>query len=304
MFKRVLVTGGSGFVGKRLKLLKPDWVYMSSSDCNLMNKNDIKNYLEKVKPDAIIHLAARVGGIKEASENQSDFFYKNSLININVIHAAYEANIKRVLSCLSTCCFPSVNKTYPMSEEDLMVGEPEEINECYSYAKRNLYIQSKWYTREYGVNYNTFTPSNIYGPENVFDLKKGHLISSMIRKFSEAEPGSELTFWGTGKPLRQHIYVDDLARIIVDLLEKHNTDHPIIVAPDENLSIKEIIDTCNRISGKDMQIKFNNYLDGQYRKDGSNRRLLDVIGAFEFTTLEQGLEKTYKWYQENKEKLK
>ncbi len=301
MFEKVLVTGGSGFVGKRLRLLKPDWVYMSSDDCDLMNMKDIKNYLNKIKPEAIIHLAARVGGIKEASENQSDFFYKNSLININLIHAAYQANIKRVLSCLSTCCFPSVNETYPMVEEDLMVGEPEEINECYSYAKRNLYIQSKWYSREYGLNYNTFTPSNIYGPDNVFDLNKGHLISSMIRKFTEANPGSELTFWGTGKPLRQHIYVDDLAKIIVLLLEKHNTNHPIIVAPNENLSIKEIIDVCNKISGKNMKISFNNYLDGQYRKDGSNKRLLDIVGDFNFTSFEEGLEKTYSWYQKNKE---
>ena len=297
MYEKVLVTGGSGFVGKRLKLIKPNWVYMSSEDCNLLERHDIEKYLEKVKPDAIIHLAARVGGIKEASENQSDFFYKNSLININIIHAAYKSNVKRVLSCLSTCCFPGVNKTYPMVEEDLMVGEPEEINECYSYAKRNLYIQSKWYTREYGVNYNTFTPCNIYGPENVFDLKKGHLISSMIRKFYESNPEGELTFWGTGNPLRQHIYVDDLAEIICKLLELHNSEEPIIVAPNENLTIREIIDTCNRISGKNIKINFNNYLDGQYRKDGSNKRLLEIVGDYKFTSFEEGLRKTYEWYE-------
>jgi len=297
MYNKVLVTGGSGFVGRRLKKIKPNWTYISSADCDLTNGLQLREYLNDVKPDAVIHLAARVGGIKEASENQSEFYYLNSMININVVHECYKAGIKRLLSCLSTCCFPDVSSSYPMTEEDLLKGEPTLTNYCYGYAKRNLFVQSKWYSKEYDVIYNTFTPSNIYGPENHFDLNKGHLISSMIRKFDEAQPGDTLTFWGTGDPLRQHLYVDDLAEIIVFLLNNHDSDLPIIVAPDENLSIKEIIKQCSEVVNKDIKIEFNNHLDGQYRKDGSNARLLQMMDGYEFTNLKNGLKLTYEWYK-------
>ena len=218
-FNKVLVTGGTGFVGRRLKKIKPDWIYMSSDDCDLTDARKLRKYLDDIKPDAVIHLAARAGGIKDSSENQSEFYYLNSIININIIHECYKAGIKRLLSCLSTCCFPDVSDSYPMTEEGLLKGEPTLTNYCYGYAKRNLFVQSKWYSKDYGVIYNTFTPSNLYGPENHFNLNKGHLISSMVKKFYEAKDGDTLTFWGTGNPLRQHLYVDDLVKIIVFLLD-------------------------------------------------------------------------------------
>ena len=185
-YNKVLVTGGSGFVGKRVQKLRPNWIYMSSRDCDITDKDRFYEYLVEVKPDAIIHLAARAGGIKDSVTNHAEFLYLNNLININVIHQAYRAGITRVLSCLSTCCFPDVNKVYPMTEEDLMLGEPTPTNYGYAYAKRILYLQSKYYSECYGVNYNTFTPSNIYGPQNCFDKDKSHFIarleSSMKRK--------------------------------------------------------------------------------------------------------------------------
>jgi len=158
-YEKVLVTGGHGFVGSRLQLQKPDWIYMSSSLCDLTDSKKLKSFLDSVKPDAIVHLAAHVGGIKESTENQSQFYYLNSLINLNLIHQAYRSGVKRVLSCLSTCCFPDTNQTYPMTEHDLMKGEPTETNYCYGIAKRGLHVQSKWYSKEYGVLYNAFTPS-------------------------------------------------------------------------------------------------------------------------------------------------
>ena len=298
MYKKVLVTGGSGFVGRRLKLVKPNWLYLSSKDCDLTDKQQLKEYLQTTKPDAVVHLAARVGGIKEASENQSEFFYLNSLINLNVVHECYSAGIKRVLSCLSTCIFPDVSKKYPMTEEDILKGEPTLTNYCYGYSKRNLYVQSKWYSNEYGVCYNTFTPSNIYGPENHFDLNKAHFISSMIKKFDQAGKGDVLTFWGSGNPLRQHLYVDDLARVIPQILIKHKTNIPLIIAPDENLSIKQIIDIYQTLEGKNLDILFNNNLDGQYRKDASNKKFLQMFEGFEFTSMKDGLKMTRKWYKE------
>jgi GDP-L-fucose synthase len=159
-----------------------------------------------------------------------------------------------------------------------------------------LFLQSKFYSECYDVNYNTFTPSNIYGPENSFDLNDSHFISSMIRKFVEANDGDVINFWGTGEPLRQHLFVDDLARIIVSLLDNHLSDVPVIVSPDNNLSIKQHVEICKKISNKDVKIKFDGKLDGQFRKDASNKKLKELIGDYNFTSLEEGLQKTYDWY--------
>ncbi len=299
MYKKVLVTGGSGFIGTAIKKIKPNWVYMSSKDCDLTDKDSFYDYLLHVKPDAIIHLAARVGGIKDSVNNQAEFLYLNNLINLNVIHQSYRAGIDRVLSCLSTCCFPDVSHSYPMTEEDLMIGEPTPTNYGYAYAKRILYLQSKYYSDCYGVTYNTFTPSNIYGPQNCFDREKSHFISNMIRKFYYANDGDELVFWGTGNPLRQHLYVDDLADIIIKLLDLHFSQHPLIVSPSENLSIKKHIEICKHIVGKDVKIVYDGKLDGQYRKDASNQKLLNLLGNYKFTSLEEGLIKTFEWYAKN-----
>ena len=298
MYRNVLVTGGSGFVGKALKRYRPDWDYLSSMDCDLTDKRSVAELFSNRKPDAVIHLAAKVGGIKENSTNQSLFFYINNMINFNVQHEAPNSGVKRVLSSLSTCCFPDTNSRYPLTEEDILKAEPAETNYCYAYAKRNLYVQSKWCSKEYSVCYNTFTPCNVYGPHDNFDIDTGHFVSGMIRKFYHAKDGDTIEFWGTGRPLRQHIYVEDLAQIIVKLLHDHTTDFPLIVAPAENLSIKEVIDICRKVTKKKVNIRFNNHLDGQFRKDGSNKRLLGLMRDLEFTPLEAGLLETYNWYGE------
>lgn len=298
-YKRVLVTGGSGFIGKAIEKICPDWIFMSSSDCDITKQDQLQEYLQKVKPDAIIHLAARVGGIKDSHLNQAEFLYLNNLINTNLIHQAYVAGVHRVLSCLSTCCFPDSSDHYPMVESDLLKGEPQESNYGYAFAKRMLYLQSKYYSECYDVKYNTFSPSNIYGENNNSDDVKSHFIASLIKKFATASDDEEIVFWGTGKPLRQHLYVHDLAEIIIMLLDKHNGDLPLIVAPNENLSILKHIDLMKDISNKKVKIKFNGKLDGQFRKDGSNKELIKLVGEYNFTKLRDGLTNTYEWYLKN-----
>lgn len=298
-YKRILVTGGSGFIGKAIERISPDFIYMSSNDCDITDKDKLYKYLQRVKPDAIIHLAARVGGIQDSHYNQAEFLYLNNLINTNLIHQAYISGVQRVLSCLSTCCFPDFSDHYPMIEADLLKGEPQESNYGYAFAKRMLYLQSKYYSECYGVKYNTFSPSNIYGENNHSDDVKSHFIASLIKKFIKASEGEEVVFWGTGKPLRQHLYVNDLAEIIIILLDKHNSDLPLIVAPNENLSILEHINIMKKITNKNIKIRFNGKLEGQFRKDGSNKELIKLIGEYNFTKLEDGLKKTYKWHLNN-----
>jgi GDP-L-fucose synthase len=296
----VLVTGGSGFVGSRMKLEKPSWQYLSSKECDLTKYYKVHEYIGDIQPEAIIHLANKVGGIRENSTRQADFYDINTCINTNVLKAAHKAGINRVLSCLSTCAFPDVVNTYPFVEEDILSGPPAKTNFTYGYTKRALLVQTNAYRQQYGVNYSTFCPSNIYGPNDNFDLESSHFVPAMIRKAHEAKEGGTVEFWGTGSPLRQQLYVDDLTRIIPFLLDNHNTDVPLIISPDQNLSIKEMIDIFLKNIEKDVKIVFNNKLDGQYRKDGSNKKFKELYGDFEFTKFEHGVLKTYEWYKKSK----
>tara|TARA_B100001094_G_scaffold332100_1_gene402769 strand:+ start:2694 stop:3593 length:900 start_codon:yes stop_codon:yes gene_type:complete len=298
--KNILVTGGTGFIGTRLKKQNPNWIFVSSKDCDLSNYSNVFDLFMSKKPDAILHLASKVGGIKENSTKQAEFYDTNTYINTNVLKAAHQAGVTRVLSSLSTCAFPDTVGSYPFIEEDVMSGPPAKTNFTYGYTKRALLVQTNAYRHQYGVNYSTFSPSNVYGPNDNFDLNSSHFVPAMIRKIDEAKNDDLVEFWGTGRPLRQQLYVDDLVKIIPFLVENHNTDLPLIVAPDENLSIKEMIEIFLNNVQKDVKIMFNNKLEGQYRKDGSNKRFKKLYGHFEFTKFEDGVLKTYEWYKKNK----
>ena len=297
---KIIVTGGTGFVGTRLKKQNPNWMFLSSKDCDLRDYSSVYELFASEKPDAILHLASKVGGIKENFSKQADFYDTNTYINTNVLSAAHKAGIVRVLSCLSTCSFPDVVDRYPFTEEDILSGPPAKTNFTYGYTKRALFVQTNSYRHQYGVNYSTFCPSNIYGPNDNFDLESSHFVPAMIRKVHEAKEGDTVEFWGTGSPLRQQLYVDDLVKIIPFLLHNHNTDIPLIISPDQNLSIKEMIEIFLNNVEKDVRIVFNNKLDGQYRKDGSNKKFKELYGDFEFTKFENGVLKTYEWYKKSK----
>jgi GDP-L-fucose synthase len=299
MFDNVLVTGGSGFLGRRLKIVRPHWNYISSKDYDLTNTKSCQKMYEDIRPDAVIHLAAKVGGIKDNTTKQADFYYENTMINTNVLREAYVFGVKRVLSALSTCTFPDIVGRYPFTERDILSGPPADSNLSYGFAKRGLFIQSNSYRNQYGLNYSCFSPSNIYGPDDNFDNDSSHFVPALIKKISSAPNGSSVEFWGTGRPMRQQMYVDDLTKIIPILLEKHNSDIPLIVAPKENLSIKSMVDIGLTVSGKKVIPKFNGKYEGQHRKDGCNKKLLGLIGDFQFTTFEQGFGKTYDWYEKN-----
>jgi GDP-L-fucose synthase len=292
----VLVTGGTGFVGKSLQKQNPNWHYLSSYDCDLRNASECFAIFDLLKPDAIIHLAGRVGGIKDNSQNQAKFYYDNVMMNTNVIHQAYLCGIKRVLSSLSTCAFPNVVTSYPFDEEDFFQGPPAPTNLSYGFAKRMLHVQSVAYRKQFGLNYSTFCPANIYGPGDNFDSEDSHFVAALVSKVNKVRNGQILEFWGTGRPLRQQLYVEDLAQIIPILLEKHNSEIPLIVSPNENLSISEMINILLTKVQKDVIIKYNNKLDGQFRKDGSNKKLLELIGGYKFTDFDEGILKTYEWY--------
>jgi len=294
-YNMVLVTGGSGFVGSRLKHKKPEWAYLSSKDCDLTDSREVRNLFGDLKPDAIIHLAAKVGGIKENIQKQADFYWANTQIDSNVLRQAHLLGIVRVLSSLSTCAFPEA-VDHPFSEKDILRGPPTLSNMSYGMCKRLLHIGSTAYRDQYGRNYSTFCPSNVYGPGDHFGESSSHFVASLAHRCKLAEDGEEINFWGSGKPLRQQLYVDDLVEIIIKLLDQHNSVEPIIVAPNENLSIEKMVEIGFRVCGKNVNISFNGEHDGQYRKDGCNKALLDLIGNYSFVSFEEGFKRTYESY--------
>ena len=292
----ILVTGGSGFIGRRLKLKQPDWIYVSSADYNLLDPYDTSRMFKDIEPTAVVHLAARVGGIKDNNANQVEFFEHNVQMNINVVRSAYEAGVTRLLGAVSTCAFPDVVDEYPFTEESIFNGPCAETNFAYGYSKRLLHALILSYRKQYGVDYSTFSPSNVYGPDDHFDSDKSHFIPSLISKVSRLKEGSTLELWGTGKPLRQQLYVDDLCEIIPLLLDKHHGPEPLIVAPNENLSINEMATILISYLKIGLNVVYNNDLEGQYRKDGANNLLLETIGPYEFTSFKDGIVQTYNWY--------
>jgi GDP-L-fucose synthase len=299
-YKKVLVTGGSGFLGRRLKQSQPDWLFISSADCDLTNQLKTRNLFIDLKPDAVIHLAARVGGIKDNVKNQAEYFYQNVMINTLVLEEAYKAGVPRLLACLSTCAFPDELTVYPFSEEELFSGPPAITNFSYGMSKRLLHVGCLAYRDQHGLNYSTFCPSNIYGPGDNFGDESSHFVAAMVHKLASSVNGKTIKFWGTGHPLRQQLYVDDLCELIPILLAQHNSSVPILVAPNENLSINNMIKTLLKQTKKDIKIEFNGMMDGQFRKDGSNKKLMNLIGNYDFTSFEVGIKKTYDWYLKNK----
>ena len=297
----VLVTGGSGFLGRQLQNRHPEWTYLSSNDCDLTDMTKVGEMFGDLKPGAVVHLAARVGGIKDNMENQATFYYENTMINTNVIEGARQAGIKRVLSSLSTCAFPDRLHPYPFKEEVLFRGPPTKTNFSYGMTKRALHVQSCAYREQYGLNYSTFSPSNIYGPGDHFGKESSHFVAALVYKIANAKNGDTIELWGSGLPLRQQLYVNDLCAIITLLLEKHNSNIPLIVAPSENLSILKMARILAEESGKNLTISFNGKMDGQFRKDGDNTALLKLLEGYTFTSFRDGIKKTYDWYIENGE---
>ena len=296
----VIVTGGSGFLGTRLQLQQPSWTYLSSKECDLTDTSQVEQMFGDMKPSAVIHLAARVGGIKENIENQAEFYYQNTMINTNVLQCAYKSGVKRVLSSLSTCAYPDKLHHYPFKEEDFFMGPPAKTNFTYGITKRGLQVQSCAFRQQYGVNYSTFSPSNLYGPGDHFGKENSHFVAALIHKVAAANHGDTIQMWGTGLPLRQQLYVDDLCELLPILLEKHNSSQPLIVSPLENLTILHMSRTLVAQTGKKITLSFDGKNNGQFRKDGNNKMLMEILGEYNFTSFEEGIKKTYEWYTQNR----
>jgi GDP-L-fucose synthase len=302
---KVLVTGGTGLVGTAIKSLQPDWIYLSSKDCDLNNFNSVRTLLQEMKPDIIIHLAANVGGLFKNNLKRLEMFNSNLLLNYNLLENAYRLNIKRVICCLSTCIFPDgLNRV--LTENDLHLGEPHISNYGYAYAKRMMEVQCRLYNETPGFNYQCIIPTNIYGPNDNFNLNDSHVIPGLIHKAFLHSSGNNNPFviLGTGLPKRQFIYSYDLANIIVRIVLENITE-PLLICSTPVTDEITILDVAKLI-GNLLHIKTvipaeteigNN--DGQQIKTASPNKLLSLMPDLTFTPIEVGLEKTVNWFLDN-----
>ena len=300
MDNKILVTGGTGMVGQALQKIMPNAVYIGSKDCNLKDFDETIEFIKKINPETIIHIAGKVGGILENLKYPVEFLEENIYINTNLCKAAHIANVKNLVAVLSTCIYPENATTYPMKEHQLYDGPPPAQNFSYAYAKRALAVQIDSYVKQHNRNNWCYViPCNLYGEDDKFKFERSHYVSALIDKIYFAKD-KKIHLLGTGKPLRQFMYSEDLARAIKELIDK-NIYENVNVANDEVCSIKEIAEIALKTLGKeDYEIIFTNneIEDGNYRKDVSSKKLKDLLGGFEFTTLANGIKKVYNIYSE------
>tara|TARA_Y100000389_G_scaffold93462_1_gene90158 strand:+ start:3579 stop:4514 length:936 start_codon:yes stop_codon:yes gene_type:complete len=304
---KILVTGGSGLVGNAIRNISEkyenyEFIFLSSKHCNLTDYYSTLDIFKEHNPDYVIHLAANVGGLYKNIKEKVQMLETNILININVLKVCHDMEVTKLISCLSTCIFPD-KTTYPINEKMLHDGPPHHSNDAYAYAKRLLEIHSKSYREQYNDNFICIIPTNIYGEHDNYSLENAHVIPALIHKCYLAKKNNEkFIVRGSGEPLRQFIYSQDLAKLIMWTLEKYNDKDSLILSVNEDMevSIKEIaMQIAMEFDYIDM-IEFDtNYSDGQYKKTADNSKLINLLPNFKFTPISVGIKKSVHWFLDN-----
>lgn len=299
---QILVTGGGGMVGYAMKKEKPQADYPSRDKLDLLDPVNVHDHFTNNSYESVIHLAAKVGGVKANTDYIGDFYTENIIINTNLLDNCMKADVGKVVSLLSTCVYPDA-VTYPLTEDQLHSGEPHGSNFGYAYAKRMLDVQSRAYRQQFGSNFICAIPNNLYGENDNFHLQDSHVIPALMRKIYEAklEDKPFVEVWGNGKPLREFTYSGDIAKILLFLLENYDDNEPINIGNTQEYSIHEVVLILCQHLEYDGKIRWNTDMpNGQHRKPSSNKRLLD-LGWEEnnYTTLDEGLRKTCQWFTMN-----
>lgn len=308
--KRVIVTGGAGFLGswvvKRLQERgTAEIVAPRRADYDLVQIDAVRALLADTtrhgRPaDLIIHLAASVGGIGANLAHQAEYFYDNLMMGVQMLHEAYRVGVPKFVAIGTICAYPKF-APIPFREEDLWNGYPEETNAPYGLAKKMMLVQSQVYRSQYGYNSTYLLPVNLYGPGDNFDLESSHVIPALIRKCLEAQARGDdhIVAWGDGSPTREFLYVEDAAEGIVLSAERYNASDPINLGSSFEISIRDLLETIARLTGFSGEIRWDTT-----RPNGQPRRKLDVsraeaaFGFRSFTPFEDGLRRTIAWYRQ------
>lgn len=297
--EKIYVAGHRGMVGsaitRRLQLLGyTNIVYRSSDELDLVNQQQVNRFFEEEKPDYVFLAAAKVGGIQANNIYRADFIYNNLMIEANIIHAAYQQKVKKLLFLGSSCIYPKM-APQPLHEDSLLTGLLEYTNEPYAIAKIAGIKLCESYRKQYQCDFISAMPTNLYGPNDNYDLNNSHVLPALIRKFHAAKKNNDptVTVWGTGSPLREFLHVDDLAEACVFLMEKYSDDQHVNIGSGEDLSIKALAQLVKEIVGYQGALEFDTS-----KPDGTPRKLMDVsrINAMGWKYkigLKEGIESVY-----------
>jgi len=293
---KVLVTGGTGLVGSTVHHRSAQVVRVGSQHYDLTQQRSVRQMYEDHRPTHVIHCAGQVGGIGGNMAAPNDFFYKNIMMNTMVIEEARVAGVERLVAFASTCVFPD-EVTYPLRPEKMHLGPPHNSNSAYAYAKRMIEVQIDAIRAQHGINYTMVIPCNIYGPNDRYD-ETGHVIPSLIRKCYEAkQKGTDFEVWGSGKPLREFIYSEDVGVLAREILLNYEGHRPVILSSGTEVSIAEIVGKLVDIIGFRGKVVYNaDRPDGQYRKPSDVSPIRTMFPDFKFTPLDIGLRQAVQWY--------
>lgn len=303
---KIYVAGHRGLVGSAIvrNLEERGYtniIYRTHKELDLTRQVEVEKFFEEEKPEYIFLAAAKVGGIHANNTRPAEFIYDNLMIESNIIHSAYKYGVKKLLFLGSSCIYPKF-ANQPIKEEYLLTGELEPTNEAYAIAKITGIELCKFYRRQYGCDFISAMPTNLYGINDNFDLETSHVLPALIRKFHEAKINNqeEVVMWGTGKPLREFMYVDDLADALVHLMLNYSDEIHVNMGTGKDLSIGELAQIVKEVVGYEGKI-----VNDLTKPDGTPRKLLDVsrleaTGWKYKTELREGIEKVYKWYLETK----
>jgi GDP-L-fucose synthase len=302
--RRVMVTGGGGFLGKAVvRRLEADGArdifVPRSREYDLRTRDGIAAALRDGRPDILIHLAAVVGGIGANRDNPGRFFYENAIMGIELMEQARLKSVDKFVQIGTVCSYPKVTPV-PFLEDDLWNGYPEETNAPYGVAKKMLLVQGQAYRKQYGFNVIHLIPVNLYGPGDNFDPASSHVIPALIKKCVEARDAgaNHIDVWGTGSASREFLYVDDAARAIVLAAERYNGAEPVNLGVGREITIRELVELISLLTGFQGTIRWDaSKPDGQPRRALDTSRAREGFGFEAKTSFEEGLRRTIAWYQ-------
>lgn len=308
---KIYVAGHRGLVGSAIvrALIRDGYTNIlkrTHSELDLTDQKAVFEFFEKERPEYVVLAAAHVGGINANQTAPADFIYINSVIQCNVIGAAHEYKVKKLLFLGSSCIYPRMAKQ-PITEEELLTGPLEKTNEGYAIAKISGLMMCRFFKQQYGDDFISCMPTNLYGPEDNFNLEHSHVLPALIRKFDDAKESGEktVTLWGTGSPLREFLYVDDMADACVYLLQNYSGEEHVNIGTGKEITIKALAEMVKEIVGFEGDIVWDKSMP-----DGTPRKLLDVsklhdIGWREKVSLRDGIKLEYEWYKsQDREALK